>query len=292
MGENRALRHHPPSAATICWVRHCPSTARSEAGFTGLLSTAMFSSRAAARTLRAAVGGDQDRRNVLAEAAADVADRGDAVAAVEMVVDQQARSRCSPASSIAAIAASGSVTAMTSASQAVSSVFMPSRIAGSFSMQTISAPLIGVRDSGVVLVTAAVWLIASAIGTVTEKTEPPLAIGIERDAVVEHARQPLDDRQPEPEAARDPRALLEAMELLEDLAALERGNADAGVVDADLQRLAAAAAADQHAAARGVFDGVGDEVLQQPPQQRAVGLHRQRAGHEDRARAPWRARSA
>ena len=39
--------------------------------------------------VRAAVGGDQDRRNVLAEAAADVADRGDAVAAVEVVVDQQ-----------------------------------------------------------------------------------------------------------------------------------------------------------------------------------------------------------
>ena len=45
---------------------------------------------------------------------------------------------------------------MTSASQAVSSVFMPSRIAASFSMQTISAPLIGVFDSGVALVTAAV----------------------------------------------------------------------------------------------------------------------------------------
>jgi DNA-binding NarL/FixJ family response regulator len=41
----------PYSAATICWVRHCPSTARSEAGFTGLFRMAMFSSRAAARTL-------------------------------------------------------------------------------------------------------------------------------------------------------------------------------------------------------------------------------------------------
>ena len=61
-----------------------------------------------------------------------------------------------PEASIAAIAASGSVTAITSASQAVSSVFMPSRIAGSFSMQTIRAPLIGVFESGVALVTAAV----------------------------------------------------------------------------------------------------------------------------------------
>ena len=105
-------------------------------------------------------------------------------------------------------------------------------------------------------------------------------VGVDRDAVVEHARQPFDDRQAKAEAARDPRALFEAVELLEDLAALGHGNADAGVVDADLQRLPVAAAADQHAPARGIFDGVGDEILQQPPQQRAVGLHRQRAGHE------------
>ena len=103
-------------------------------------------------------------------------------------------------------------------------------------MQTISAPLIGVFDNGVALVTAAVWLIAVATGTVTEKTEPPLASASMRDAMVEHARQPLDDRQPQAQAARDPRALFEAMEFLEDLAALEHGNADAGVVDADLQR--------------------------------------------------------
>src|ERR1700758_1605780 len=97
---------------------------------------------------------------------------------------------------------------MTSAAQAVSSVFMPSRMAGSFSMQTIRAPLIGVFASGVAIVTAVVWLMADAVGT-------------ERDAVFEHARQPFDDRQSEPQAARDPRALLEAVKLLEDLAALD-----------------------------------------------------------------------
>ena len=46
---------------------------------------------------------------------------------------------------------------------------MPSRIAGSFSMQTTSAPLIGVCEIGVVAATAAVWLTLSATGTVTEK---------------------------------------------------------------------------------------------------------------------------
>ena len=48
------------SAATICCVPHWPSRARSEAGFTGLLSTAIFSSRAATCTagLRSAVAHD------------------------------------------------------------------------------------------------------------------------------------------------------------------------------------------------------------------------------------------
>ena len=103
---------------------------------------------------------------------------------------------------------------------------------------------------------------------------------VDRDAMVEHARQPFDDRQAETEAAGDPGALFQAVKFLEDLAALGHGNTDAGVVDADLQRLSVAAATDQHAPARGIFDGVRDEVLQQPAQQRAVGLHRQRAGHE------------
>ena len=38
--------------------------------------------------MRAAIGGDQDRRNVLAEATADGTDGGDAVAAIEMVIDE------------------------------------------------------------------------------------------------------------------------------------------------------------------------------------------------------------
>jgi hypothetical protein len=79
--------------------------------------------------------------------------------------------------------------------------------------------------------------------------------------VVEHARDALDDRQPKSEAARDPRALFQPVKLLEDFAALNNRNPDTGVVNANLQRLAAPPAADQHAAARGIFDGVGDQVL-------------------------------
>ena len=98
--------------------------------------------------------------------------------------------------------------------------------------------------------------------------------------MVEDARKALDDRQSQSKAARNPRALLQPVELLEDLAALENGNADAGVINADLQRPAVAPATDQHASARSIFDGVGDQVLQQPPQQQTIGFHRQRAGHE------------
>ena len=36
-------------------------------------------------------------------------------------------------------------------------------------------------------------------------------VGVDRDTVVEHARQPLDDRQSKAETARDPRALLDEL---------------------------------------------------------------------------------
>src|SRR6185437_11265081 len=78
---------------------------------------------------------------------------------------------------------------------------------------------------------------------------------------LEHAREALDDRKAKSEAARNQRALLQPVKLLEDLAALEDRDADPGVIDAELQRRAAAAAADQHAAVRRIFDGIGDQIL-------------------------------
>src|SRR5947209_19967034 len=89
-------------------------------------------------------------------------------------------------------------------------------------------------------------------------------VGIQPDAVGENARKTLHDGETQAEAAGDSSALLQAMKLLEDLAALDDGNADAGVVDADLHPMPAPPATDQHAAARGVVDGVGNQVLQQP----------------------------
>ena len=104
--------------------------------------------------------------------------------------------------------------------------------------------------------------------------------GFQRHFTVEHARDALDDGEAQAYAARDPRPLVEAVELLEHRAALAVRNADAGIVDIDAQLAAAAPAADQHAAHGRVFDGVGDEVLQKPPQQAAIRTHRERARHE------------
>ena len=104
--------------------------------------------------------------------------------------------------------------------------------------------------------------------------------GVDLDLVVEHARNPLHDRQPEPEPARHLGALIEPVKFLEDRLPLGDGNAEPGVVDVDAQMAVVPAAADQHAALRRVLDRVRHQVLQEPAQQPAVRLHRQRAVHE------------
>ena len=73
-------------------------------------------------------------------------------------------------------------------------------------MQTIRAPLIGVLESGVALVTAAVWSIAAATGTVTENTEPPLPVpSIAIPWLSTRAsRSTIDSPRPRPRAIRAP----------------------------------------------------------------------------------------
>src|SRR5690606_11411830 len=90
----------------------------------------------------------------------------------------------------------------------------------------------------------------------------------------------LDDRQPEPQPARHTRAVVESMELPEDHLLLRGGNADAGVVDLDHRTALTSAYADQHLAVRGVLDRVRHQVLQESPQQPAVGTNRQAAGQD------------
>src|SRR6185437_8689799 len=108
---------------------------------------------------------------------------------------------------------------------------------------------------------------------------------LQHDLAIEHAGDALDDRQAEPNAARHAGALVEPVKLLEHRAPPRLRNTDAGVADVDAQPRTAAPAADQHAAGRRVFDGVRDEVLEEAPEQPAVGANGQRAGHDEKLEA-------
>src|SRR5262245_7818062 len=103
--------------------------------------------------------------------------------------------------------------------------------------------------------------------------------------MVKHAPDALHDRQPEAETARHLGTLVEAVEFAKNQPPLRSWNAEAGVVHLDTQPPACAAAADQDATAWRVLDGVGDQVLQQPPQQTAVGTDGERARHEPQLEA-------
>src|SRR5213078_693824 len=70
------------------------------------------------------------------------------------------------------------------------------------------------------------------------------------------------------------------MKFLKNCTFFRSRNAKSGIVDIDAQPTAVAPAADKHAALWSVFDCVGDEILQQSPQETPVGLDRERAGCE------------
>src|SRR5262249_43971530 len=92
-----------------------------------------------------------------------------------------------------------------------------------------------------------------------------------RNRMTEHAGNAFHDREAEPETAGDLGAPIEAMKLGEYGSALVRRNADARIVNIDAQPLATTPATDQDATGSGIFDGVGNEILQQAAQYPAVG---------------------
>ena len=127
------------------------------------------------------------------------------------------------------------------------------------------------------------WADGAALdsGTSTEKREPRPALGAQVDLVIEHAPDALDDREAEAQAARHLGALVEPVEFAEDRPPSSTPGMPRPVSYTSMRsRPRTAPAADQHAALRRVFDRVGDEVLQQPPQQPPVGADGERAGHE------------
>ena len=81
-----------PPATRRC-TRHCAISARSAAGLSGLLQHLNVLLARGVAHMRRTVGGDQDRRQFGAEPAAQLDDGIEAVAAVEMIIDQKAVGR-------------------------------------------------------------------------------------------------------------------------------------------------------------------------------------------------------
>ena len=91
--------------------------------------------------------------------------------------------------------------------------------------------------------------------------------------MVERQRQAAHDGEAEAEALPAVLARLAPLEFVEDRVAPLLGNSRAGVPDLDRPAPVARAAADQHAAAAGVAQAVGDQVLDDPSEQQRIGRH-------------------
>ena len=100
------------------------------------------------------------------------------------------------------------------------------------------------------------------------------------DFEFQYARNPIDDRKPQTEALRLPKSIVEPHELAENRRQLVRGNADARIDDLELRATIAAADANKDRTGAGIFDGVGDEVLDQAAQQVPVGPDNERRRHD------------
>ena len=224
--------------------------------------------------MQAAVGGDQDGRQIGAETPAQLHDGLEAVAVIEVIVDQQTVGRGLVAFASRPMAAARSGACNTCSPSRSSSVCMPSSTAGRCRGKAPRGRRAGRNRRAAGSARRRLDGAGARRGTSTEKREPPP--GVERRSILWSSMRAMrsHDRQAEAQPARDLGALVEPVEFLEDLAPLRRRDADAGIVDVDPQPAAPPPAADQHAAVRRIFDGVGDEVLHQPAQQPAVRAHR------------------
>ena len=103
---------------------------------------------------------------------------------------------------------------------------------------------------------------SAASGIVTEKREPRPRRELELHLVAKQAAEPVDDG----EAKAEPFPAIrigtrELVELAEDALTLVLADAGAGIAHIDAQLIAAAAAADHHAASLRIAYGIGDEVF-------------------------------
>ena len=89
--------------------------------------------------------------------------------------------------------------------------------------------------------------------------------------MLERQRQAANDGEAESEALPALLARLAALELVEDRVAPLLGNAGPGVPDLDGPAPGPRPPADQHPAAPGVAQAVGDQVLHDPPEEQRIG---------------------
>ena len=78
---------------------------------------------------------------------------------------------------------------------------------------------------------------------------------------------------------------MQALKFLEHQLLAGQRNAHPRVNHLDAHGFAQAAATDKNAPLSRIFNGIGDEILQHPPQQPPVGAHSQAAGHEGQPQA-------
>ena len=148
---------------------------------------------------------------------------------------------------------------------------MPSRIAASFSITTSRAP----PDRAAAAAPRRTGQTSGCerpAGRQSENREPRPGTDRTLKRMLQHACDPLDDREPQAEAAV---ALLgvaaEPPELLEDLDLLLLRDPDAGIDHVDAKVRTLAPHPDQHAAAPRVADRVRDEVHERPRKHVPIG---------------------
>ena len=108
---------------------------------------------------------------------------------------------------------------------------MPSRIEGSLSIASTVRPASGVAGPRGFLIATTLAGERRGDRHLDPEHRAAAGLGLQRDRVIEHAGDALDDRQAEPEAARDLGALVEALELAEHELLLRGRDAEPGVPD-------------------------------------------------------------
>src|ERR1700730_14950318 len=101
--------------------------------------------------------------------------------------------------------------------------------------------------------------------------------------MTEQLGKPVDDGEAQTQSAARPAPFLDLNALPENLPPLIRRNATAGIPHLDPHAISAPATANQDAAAIGIFDGIGNEIAENPAEQLRIASCRQTCRHDSEA---------